>query len=64
MRLTEFWRRLDEVFGSAYAASWAADFSVAELAGRTVTEALADGEPAKEVWRAVCAQVEVPRHLL
>ncbi len=55
---------MDEVFGSAYAASWAADFSVAELAGRTVTEALADGEPAKEVWRAVCAQVEVPRHLL
>ncbi len=54
---------MDEVFGPSYAASWAADFAVAELSGRTVVEALAQGVPAKEVWRAVCAQVDVPRHL-
>ncbi|MFN8126137.1 MAG: DUF3046 domain-containing protein [Candidatus Nanopelagicales bacterium] len=63
MRLTEFWRRMDEVFGPAYVASWASDFAMAELAGRTVAQALADGESAKDVWRAVCAQVDVPQGL-
>lgn len=64
MRLTEFWRRMDEVFGPAYAESWAADVSLAELDGRSVRQALADGVSAKRVWRAVCGQVEVPTHLI
>ncbi len=64
VRLTEFWRRMDAVFGTAYAQSWAADFAVAALGGRTVVEALAQGESAKDVWRAVCESVEVPRHLV
>lgn len=64
VRLTEFWRRMDEVFGPAYARSWAADFAVAELSGRTVAEALAQGVAAKDVWRAVCTQVDVPSHLV
>ncbi len=64
MRLTEFWLRMDEVFGPSYSRSWAADHSVAELAGRTVDEALAQGVGAKEVWRAVCQHVDVPPHLV
>ncbi len=63
MRLTEFWRRMALLFGEGYAESWAADVVVDELGGRTVTEALADGVPAKEVWRAVCRSVEVPAQL-
>lgn len=54
---------MDEVFGPAYAQSWAADFAVAELGGRTVSEALAQGETAKDVWKAVCRTVDVPRQL-
>ncbi len=57
MRLTEFWRRMREHFGDAYAESWARDYVLAPLDGRTVVQALADGESAKSVWRAVC-QVE------
>lgn len=64
MRLTDFWQRMDEVFGPAYAASWAADHAVADLDGRTVVQALTDGVAAKQVWRAVCSEVEVPRHLV
>lgn len=64
MRLTEFWRRMDEVFGPSYSRSWAADHAVAELAGRTVDEALAQGVGAREVWRAVCRHAEVPPHLV
>ncbi|GGO66048.1 hypothetical protein GCM10012289_19120 [Nonomuraea cavernae] len=57
MRLTEFWRRMRAHFGETYADSWARDYVLAPLEGRTVTQALADGESAKTVWRAVC-QVE------
>ncbi|GAA2357656.1 DUF3046 domain-containing protein [Nonomuraea africana] len=44
-------------FGDPYAESWARDFVIAPLGGRTVEQALAEGVSAKEVWRAVC-QVE------
>ncbi|MEU1389518.1 MULTISPECIES: DUF3046 domain-containing protein [unclassified Nonomuraea] len=57
MRLTEFWRRMNAHFGETYAESWARDYVIAPLGGRTVIQALADGESAKTVWRAVC-QVE------
>lgn len=60
MRLTEFWRRMEAVFGQHYAHSWAADQVLASLGGRTVHQALADGESAKSVWGAVVAEVEVP----
>ncbi len=63
MRLTEFWQRMYAVFGEAYAHSYARDHVIAELGGRTVEQALTEGEDAKDVWRAVCRTVEVPHHL-
>lgn len=53
MRLTEFWARMERQFGAAYARSYAADQTLSELGSRTVDQALADGEDAKAVWRAV-----------
>jgi hypothetical protein len=52
-----------EQFGDAYAESVAKDFVLAGLGGRTVHKALADGEDAKSVWRAVCDQFSVPDRL-
>ena len=63
MRLTEFWRRMDEQFGSVYAQSVAKDYVLAGLGGRTVMQALADGEDVKEIWRAVCTAFNVPERL-
>ena len=60
VRLTELWRRMDEQLGAAYARSWAADVVLAELGGRTVEQALADGEAAKDVWRAVVVHLGLP----
>lgn len=60
MRLTEFWARMRHHFGSAYAESFAQDFVIAELGGRTVNEALAHGESAKDVWHAVCDAMNLP----
>jgi hypothetical protein len=63
MRLTEFWRRMEERFGAVYARSLAADYRLPAL-GATVDEALAGGVEAKDVWRAVCAEFEMPASLI
>jgi hypothetical protein len=55
VRLTDFWQRLEQVFGVAYAGSVANDQVLTELGGRTIKEALAGGEDAAVVWRAVVA---------
>lgn len=58
--MTEFWARMQAQFGAAYADSLARDQVISSLGGRTVTEALAQGEDAKVVWRAVCDSFGVP----
>lgn len=63
MRLTEFWARMKEQFGDVYAESLAKDYVLSDLGGRTVNQALADGEDAKVVWRAVCDTFNVPDSL-
>jgi hypothetical protein len=60
VRLTDFWERMREQFGPAYAESLARDHVIAGLGSRTVTQALADGEDAKGVWRAVCEEFALP----
>jgi hypothetical protein len=55
LRLTEFWARLEQVFGAAYARSVAADQVLSQLGGRTIEQALAAGEEPLVVWRAICA---------
>jgi len=62
VRITEFWQRMEAQFGDSYARSVAADYRVPEL-GATVDEALARGWEAKDVWRAVCAEFDVPSSL-
>jgi len=59
VRLTDFWERMDEVFGPSYARSWAHDMVLPPL-GMTVIEAIAAGIDTKDIWRAVCASAEVP----
>jgi hypothetical protein len=54
---------MNEQFGEGYAESVAKDYVMAELGGRTIEQALADGEDAKKVWQAVCATFDVPPHL-
>ncbi len=60
MRLTAFWERMNAQFGEAYAQSVAKDYVLAGLGGQTIERALANGEDAKTVWRAVCEAFNVP----
>jgi Protein of unknown function (DUF3046) len=63
VRLTEFWERMRRQFGDTYAESVAKDQVLPGLGSRTVNQALADGEDAKVVWRAVCEAFRVPERL-
>ena len=54
---------MNQQFGENYAESVAKDYVMAELDGRTIEQALAEGVGAKEVWQAVCATFDVPQKL-
>jgi hypothetical protein len=60
VRLTVFWDRMNSQFGEDYAASVAKDYVLADIGGRTVSQALADGEDVKLIWKAVCDAFDVP----
>jgi hypothetical protein len=59
VRRTDFWERLDTVLGVTYARSWAHDTVLTEL-GLTVDQAFAAGCDTRDVWRAVCATIDIP----
>ena len=61
--MTEFWALMRAQFGDVYAQSVAKDYVFDQLGGRTIERALADGEDAKVVWRAVCETFDVPEKL-
>jgi Protein of unknown function (DUF3046) len=54
---------MNQQFGEGYAESVAKDHVIAALDGRTVEQALAEGESAKNVWRAVVTTFDVPPSL-
>ncbi len=60
MRHTEFWSRMDDALGPAYSRSWAGMFVMADLDGRTASEALAAGVAPKQVWAAVGRALDLP----
>jgi hypothetical protein len=61
MRLTDFWQRMAVAFGP-HTDSLAEDHVFSQLGGRTIRQALADGESPKIIWRGVCEALEVPAH--
>jgi hypothetical protein len=60
MRLTDFWARLEAQLGPGYARSWAHDFVLSDLDGRTAQQALDEGIDTRVVWDAVAQALEIP----
>ena len=60
MRHSDFWLRMDQHLGYAYARVWADQHVMRALGGRTASEALDQGEDPKTVWRAVHATLDLP----
>lgn len=63
MRLTEFRDRVAEQFGTAYGDSVLQDHVITSLGNRSASRAIEDGDDPKDVWRALCAEFDVPRSL-
>lgn len=59
MRLSEFQRAMQEEFGEVYAGVLMRDHWLAALGG-TANEALDRGLPAREIWQALCVELQVP----
>ncbi len=51
---------MEHHLGPAYSRTWAREQVLAGLGGRTVEEALAQGETPKTVWRVVWEVLELP----
>ena len=61
MRITEFNERVTGLFGAAYGASVLVDHVLSVLDGRTAAQAIEAGVEPRTVWRALCADFDVPR---
>lgn len=60
MRLSEFRTAMREEFGEAYGRVLTRDLVLTPLGGITADQALAAGIPTRDVWLAICAEVDVP----
>jgi hypothetical protein len=61
MRLTEFGDLVNERFGSVRGSSLLVDHVLSALGGRTAAQAIEDGVDPRDVWRALCADFDVPK---
>jgi hypothetical protein len=59
MRRSEFLRAVDAEFGGR-ASSLVSDLVLTQLGDRTAAEALAAGIAPREIWLALCAEMDVP----
>ncbi|MBD3781484.1 MAG: DUF3046 domain-containing protein [Micrococcales bacterium] len=60
MRHSRFWELMAEEFGEAYSRSLARSQHLTALGGHTADEALEAGVAPREVWTALCDQMDVP----
>jgi hypothetical protein len=61
VRLTEFNVLVEDQFGSVRGGSLLVDHVLTSLGGRTPVQAIEDGVDPRDVWRALCADFDVPR---
>lgn len=60
MRYSEFRSLVDDVLGPAQGGVLVASLRLGALGDRTAQAALADGEDPRDVWHALCDELEVP----
>lgn len=61
MRLTEFHDLVEGRFGAMRGGSLLVDHVLTAMGGRTAAQAIEDGADPRDVWRALCADFDVPR---
>ena len=58
--MSHFWTLMNDEFGESYAGSLARDHVLGALGNRTVLAALEAGVPPREVWEALCEDMDIP----
>jgi len=61
VRLTEFRELVEGRFGAVRGGSMLVDHVLSGLGGRTAAQAIEEGVEPRDVWRALCADFDVPR---
>jgi hypothetical protein len=67
VRLSEFWRAVADEFGEVYGRALVRDLVLSSLENGsalgdvTAERAIAAGVPVREVWLALCADMDVPQ---
>jgi hypothetical protein len=61
VRLTEFNELVEAQFGPVRGSSLLVDYVLTRLGGRTPAQAIDEGIDPRDVWRALCADFDVPR---
>jgi hypothetical protein len=61
VRLTEFHELLHTEFGVARGDALLTDHTLLSIGGRTGAQAIEAGVDPRDVWRALCAEFDVPR---
>lgn len=60
MRYREFWQLVDEVLGSAHGRVLVQELVLQRLGDRTPEQALDAGVDPRDVWHALCDELDVP----
>lgn len=60
MRISDFWRLMDDEFGAGYSRVLSSSLVLAGVGGRTADQALSAGVPPRQVWLALCEVQDVP----
>jgi hypothetical protein len=60
VRISDFWRLMDDEFGAGYSRVLSSTLVLAGVGGRTADQALSAGVPPKQVWLALCDVQDVP----
>ncbi|MCB5293610.1 DUF3046 domain-containing protein [Arthrobacter sp. SO3] len=60
MRISDFWRLMDDEFGAGYSRVLSSSLVLAGVGGRTAEQALNAGVPPRQVWLALCEVQDVP----
>ncbi|MDN4645462.1 DUF3046 domain-containing protein [Arthrobacter sp. PsM3] len=60
MRISDFWRLMDDEFGAGYSRVLSSSLVLAGVGSRTADQALSAGVPPRQVWLALCEVQDVP----
>ncbi|MEC5190583.1 MULTISPECIES: DUF3046 domain-containing protein [unclassified Arthrobacter] len=60
MRISDFWRLMDDEFGAGYSRVLSSSLVLAGVGSRTADQALSAGVAPRQVWLALCEVQDVP----